>query len=248
MDTKSVDTSPVMLPVLEHPFSAIVTAPSSSGKSTLVFNIIKNSSQLVANTYGRGFDSLWVIYRSMQPLYERIKAELGIPVYLFEKTIPDFEILLNQSGSKLPVVVIDDGICIENEVLVSDLFCRVGHHLGVSVFLINQSLFDSKNSTLRLCHKNTKVLILFGCARDQTSLRILIHQMISDRKRALLTLETLQKELEKPYAYVMIDYQITCPRDLRFKTNLLCEAGPYPIALVYKDHAVKSSSVIHMKP
>lgn len=232
-----------MLPIFHHPFSAIVSAPSNSGKSTLVYKIIKNSDKLVASTDGRGFDSIWLVFRSYQPLYEKMKAESKVPIFLFEKNIPDFEPMLVQSGSKFPVVIIDDGICPDNESFVRDLFCRLGHHLSVSVFLINQSIFDSKNSTLRICHRNAKALIIFGCPRDQGSLRTLIFQMTPDRKRAQTALQGLQKELEQPYAYVMIDFQTGCPPDLRFKTNLLCEDGPFQIALVYKDQLKKPLSV-----
>lgn len=225
----------MMVPIFNHPFSLIVAAPSNSGKSTLAFNLLKNSPSVVANTDGLGFDSVWVLYRSYQPLYERMTRELNIRVYLFEKTIPEnFEELLRDSGSKYPIIIVDDGICSENQLFVQDLFCRLGHHLSISVILITQSIFDAKNSTLRLCHRNTKGLIIFACPRDQGSIRTLIHQMIPDRKKAQTLLEMVERELEKPYNYVLFDFQPSCPMSQRFKTNILCELAPYPIALVYK--------------
>ena len=220
-----------MLPVLHHPFSLILASPSNGGKSTLSFNIIKNSAKLVSNTNGQGFDSVWIIYRSYQPLYEQMKRELSIPVNLFEKTIPDdLENLLGKTQSKFPVVVIDDGICSENQELIQDLFCRLSHHLSISVILITQSLFDCKNPTLRFCHRNTKALIIFACPRDQGSLRTLVHQMLPDRKKAKLLMQTIEKELEKPFNFVMFDFDPRCPANQRFKVDIL---GEHPTALVF---------------
>lgn len=226
-----------MFPVFIHPFSLIIAAPSNSGKSTLAYNILKHSSQLVGFPHdaGIGFDSVWILYRSYQPLYDQMKRELGIPVFLFEKTIPDdLETLLKTSASRYPVVIVDDGICPENQTLVQDLFCRLGHHLSLSVILITQSLFDCKNSTLRICHRNTKGLIIFSCPRDQGSIRTLIHQMMPDRKKAQTLLTTVERELDKPYQYMLFDFQSSCPANQRFKTNLLGENGPYPISFVFK--------------
>lgn len=226
-----------MMHIFKHPFSLILASPSNGGKSTLVYNIIKNSKDVVEHTNGKGFDSVWVLYRSYQPLYDRMKQELHIPVYLFEKTLPaDLETLLSRTHSKFPVVIVDDGLCPENQDLVLDLFCRLGHHLAVSVILITQSIFDCKNPGLRICHRNTKNLIIFGCPRDQGSLRTLIHQMIPDHKKAKLLLETIEQELEKPYRYVLFDYNPMCPVSQRYKTNILCENEPHPIALTFQSY------------
>jgi len=221
--------------MFNHPFSLIIASPSNGGKSTLAANIIKNGDKLVK---GGGFDSVWIIYRSYQPLYDTMKEELNIPVYLFEKTLPDqLQHLLQQSSHQRPVVLIDDGLCAENEELVRDLFCRLGHHLSVSVILICQTLFDSRNPTLRICHRNAKALIVLPCPRDQGSLRTLIHQMEPDRNKAKALLAAVEKELETPYHYVMFDFQPTCPLRERVKTNILCENEPYPIVLVHRNQS-----------
>lgn len=225
-----------MIKIFEHPFSVIICAPSNSGKSTLAFNLIKHSRHVVGNTDDQGFDAVFILYRSYQPLYQRMKNELTIPVYLYEKAFPEeFEEILSTSGAQKPVVIVDDGVCPENQEFVLDLFCRLGHHLAVSVILITQSLFDSRNSTLRLCHRNTKGLIIFSCPRDQGSIRTLIQQMMPDRNKARILLETVEKELEKPFNYILFDFQPQCPPNLRFKTNILCENGTHPVALVFKE-------------
>jgi hypothetical protein len=230
-----------MLPVLRHPFSLIIAAPSNSGKSTLAFQIIKHSDQLVTHPpFGlKGFDALWIIYQSAQPLYARFRQELNIPVYFLsagqEQTLPhELENQMKEKRTTAPVILIDDGITQDNQQLIRDLFCRLGHHLSVSVILLCQSLFDSQNPTLRICHRNTKALIVFGCPRDQSSLRHLVYQMIPDRKKASAMIQAIIRELSIPYNYVLFDFHPECPPDQRVKTNILCERNPYPICLCYK--------------
>ena len=228
-------------PIFHHPFSLIISGPSNCGKSTLTLKLIKNSHLLLhGDDDGNGFDCVFVLYRSYQPLYDQMKEELNIPVYLFnEKTTSDddfdFEKRLAATGAKRPVAIIDDGITKENQSLVKDLFCRMGHHLSVSVILIGQSLFDCQNSGLRICHRNTKALIIFNCPRDLGSLRTLIYQMTPERKKASILLKTVEKELtEKPYNYVMFDFDTRTPASQRIKTNIFCEQEPfYPVCLVF---------------
>ena len=220
-----------MLPLFVHPFSLIIAGPSNCGKSTLAFELIKNSRYLVEKTDSGGFDAVFVLYRSMQPLYTRLQTELDIPVFLFQHKLPEkLEVLLQ--GTKHPIILIDDGITPQNQDLVRDLFCRLGHHLGISVILITQSLFDSKNDTLRLCHRNTKGLIVFGCPRDLGSLRTLIWQMMPDRKKGRQLLQEIESVLETPYRYCLFDFQPSCPANQRFKTNIVGETE-YPIAFVF---------------
>jgi hypothetical protein len=246
----------VLLPILRHPFSLIIAAPSNSGKSTLAFEIIKHSDQLVSMIPGgKGFDALWILYQSAQPLYDRFQQELRIPVYFLSsdlKQAPDhaqapaqestsprglvqaLETQMKETRTTAPVILIDDGITQDTQQLIRDLFCRLGHHLSVSVMLLCQSLFDSQNPTLRLCHRNTKALIVFGCPRDQTSLRHLVYQMIPDRKKASVMIQAIVRELSIPYNYVLFDFHPECPPDQRVKTNILCERDPYPVCLCYK--------------
>jgi hypothetical protein len=236
-----------MLPVFRHPFTLIIAAPSNSGKSTLAFNIIKHSDQLVDTNAStsiskglkKGFDSVWIIYQSAQPLYERFRQELIIPVYLIpsgqENTLlQELETQLKEKQTSTPVILIDDGITNDNHQFIRDLFCRLGHHLSVSVILLCQSLFDSQNPTLRICHRNTKALIVFGCPRDQSSLRHLVYQMTPDRKKASNLIQAIDRELNIPYNYILFDFHPECPPEQRYKTNILCERGPYPICLCYK--------------
>ena len=215
--------------IFRHPFSTIVAAPSNTGKSTLVFNIISKSDSIVL---GGGFDCCVVIYKSWQPLYNEFRREFAPKdVHFFAKSAVD-TIIGKESLIRRylrPVVVCDDGLSTETEDFVVDIFCRLGHHWNISIFLICHTIFDSH--ALRICHRNAKSLIIFACPRDQTGLRTLIYQMYPERNKAKLVLAAVQKELEKAYNYVLFDFDPRCPTEERIKCNILCEREPEPFAL-----------------
>ena len=127
------------------------------------------------------------------------------------------------TSTQFPVILIDDGLCPENQREIQDFFTRQSHHLGVSVILLTQSIFDARDPTLRICHRNAKILILFGCPRDQGSLRTLVYQMHPDKRKAQLLLSTMEDVLREPYSYIMIDFQPQNPVEQRYKTNILSE-------------------------
>lgn len=200
------------------PLSAIVSGPSLSGKSTLVCDLIKNSERLFKSR--KPFDFVAILYRSMQPLYQDLKATLSCPVVLYENSLPE-EFYEHIKNASQPILLVDDGITPQNQEIVVDFFSRLGHHLGVSIILICQSLFDSKNQALRLCHRNTKLLIVFSCPRDQGSLRTLIYQMIPSKKKATTLLNEMEKIFEQAYAYVCFDFHPLCLANERIKLDIL---------------------------
>ena len=221
-----------------HPFSLIVSGPSLIGKTTLVYKLLRQAKEIVHQIDGgeRGFDFIIVLYQSSQPLYHEMQRNLSIPVQLFEKTLPtSLEDLIRKAGARRPLLIIDDGITSENQSLVADLFTRLSHHLNVSVILICQSLFDAKQPTLRLCHRNAKYLIIFPCIRDMSMFRNLVYQMNTDKKKARQILQAIEKEFQRPHGYVLIDFHPLTPAAMRFKTNILRESAPYTVLLALPD-------------
>lgn len=216
----------------------IVSGPSLVGKTTLVHNLLRNAGQIVVDEDDSltAFDLVIILYKSYQPLFEEMKQTLDIPVYMFEKKMPSkIETILAQTGAKKPVLIIDDGLCPENQEFVLDLFTRLSHHLKLSVILICQSLFDARNPILRLCHRNAKYLVVFSCPRDMRMLRTLIYQMNTCQKKAHQILKVIEEELSKPRGYILIDLHPLTQPALRYKTNILSEIEPYPVILGFPD-------------
>jgi hypothetical protein len=228
--------------MFHHPFTMIVAGPSLIGKSTLVHKLVCNADSLVWHEDGHsGFDVIFVLYKSFQPLYREMQQQL--PVYLFERSLPtDLNSLLEKTNAKRPLLIIDDGIDQQNQDLVSDLFTRLSHHLNLSVILITQTIFDSRQPALRLCHRNAKYLILFPCIRDVHMLRNLIYQMNSDKKKAQQIMTAIEKEFSVPHGYVLLDMHPLTPSALRYKTQIF---DRYPIVLAFPED-IKGPATPHI--
>ena len=69
----------------EHPSNWLIGAPSQSGKSFLVYQILKNSKKLIEPTVNKFI----YCYSEWQPLYE--KMVLDIDNIMFIKGLPDME-------------------------------------------------------------------------------------------------------------------------------------------------------------
>ena len=68
---------------LKHPFTAILSGPTSSGKTFLLTNILQNVDRLCEPTPQR---IVW-LYKRWQPLYDIIKKSV-FPIVEFEQGIP----------------------------------------------------------------------------------------------------------------------------------------------------------------
>ena len=115
---------------LIHPFSLIVSGPTSSGKSTLLFQILNN------------------LHQNTTPVIEKIVYIYGIYQDIF-KNYPNIFFTDNldfmDCSTEVPTVIILDDLMsvLNNSKKLEELFTRGVHHRKVSVVLTLQNLFLS---------------------------------------------------------------------------------------------------------
>ena len=141
----------------KHPFTSIVSGPTSCGKTTFVKRLLQGNSKVIQPRIQR---IVW-LYRRWQPLYDEI-ARTVYPRVEFVQGLPD-DIESNDfiQPSVRNLVVIDDlaSACSKDN-RVSELFTEGSHHRNLSVIVLNQNLYHSKNPTER---RNCQYLVLkFG--------------------------------------------------------------------------------------
>jgi hypothetical protein len=251
-----------MVPLFYHPASYIFSGPSDIGKTTLCFNLVRNAHRLVHgggfDIVFILFNSMQPAYTLIQrdlapniPVHlfekelpdslERILQYSGVVVASSSAFRDHSEQgRMGEVGRKTslekrrtrPLLIIDDFLCGMNNDLIKLLFSRYCHHLNLSVMLITQSLFDSKDNTLRFCHRNTKYLFVFQSPRDMTSVRTLVSQMVSERKKFKSVMSALERELVKPRGYICFNFHPNSPSVLRFMTDILSDR---PIVLAFPE-------------
>ena len=219
---------------LVAPYSLIITGPSGAGKSSLVGKLIQNEECTIFPNAAKLFDHIYVVYRSKQPLYNSWAEHWKSPVtFLHESECPStIEIESSMDGKSNTLFIFDDidpALCDEKvKSLLRNLFSRLRHHKNISVCLLLQTLFDSRDNTLRFLHRNASYIVLFKYPRDVSQLRCLVSQMyaLTDKQKFKNMLNSLQHALMEPYSYLLFDCSQNCPDLFRIRQNIACESNP----------------------
>ena len=119
--------------MIRHPSSVIVAAPSGSGKTVLVENLLREKFIFQVPP-----KKIVYAYDRWQPRFDRMKKRDGLQFY---KGIPD----PSQLSKWLPkggVLVLDD-LMEEGgqDKRVLDLFTKDSHHRNITVLFLTQDLF-----------------------------------------------------------------------------------------------------------
>src|SRR5436190_379753 len=112
----------------QHPFSAIVTGPSASGKSVFVLKFLENLN-VICNVQ---FSNIYWHYAEWSP---NIRGNLNV---IFKEGLP----YISEMDTTKPNLVIIDDLMREYDSKVVDLFTKGCHHRNVSVFFITQNIFQ----------------------------------------------------------------------------------------------------------
>uniref|UniRef100_A0A1Y1KS04 Uncharacterized protein n=1 Tax=Photinus pyralis TaxID=7054 RepID=A0A1Y1KS04_PHOPY len=191
-----------------HPFSAIVSGPSGSGKSYFVVNFLKN----VGNICNVVFERIVWHYAEWQELYDDLK---GIE---FHQGLPDMS---NFDGLKPTLVIIDDLMRESNGSMV-DIFTKGCHHRNLSVFFLTQNIFHQGKGQ-RDISLNAHYIILFKNPRDRAQIKHLTRQILPENSKFLE--EAYNDATSKPHGYLLFDLKQSTPDVFRYRTSIFEEDG-----------------------
>jgi len=133
--------------ILCHPFTMLVSGPTSCGKTAWVLRLIDNIREMVEPVPRR----IWHYYGEYQHAFNNYAS-----VY-FEEGLPQLsdEVF---DGSEPSMIVIDDLMSDSNQV-VADIFTKISHHRNISILHLTQNLFH-KNRHMRTISLNSHYLVL----------------------------------------------------------------------------------------
>ena len=180
------------------PAICIVAGSTSSGKSTLVFEILKNNQvmftkQPVHIIYAYG---VWQTkFAEMQNTILNIEFFNGLPT---KENLESWSM-----DGKHRILVLDDLMSIaEKDNHTLDLFTKHSHHMNFSVFFIVQNLF-SGGKYFRCISLQTHYFILFKNRRDEHQIHTFARQLFPSNTHYFM--DAYKKATQEKYSYILID-------------------------------------------
>jgi len=186
-----------------HPFTALVSGPTGSGKTVFVFKLIENARYSIDPPPHK----ITYCYGEYQHTFARY------PNVVFRRGLPNIE---DFDGSRPELLIIDD-LMNELDESVANLFTKGSHHHNVSVVLLVQNLFH-KNRHMRTISLNSHYLVLFKSPRDAAQIANLFRQMYPTDWR--FAVDAYKNATQEPYSYLLVDLRPEQNEELRLRANI----------------------------
>ena len=204
----------------KHPFTAMVTGPTGSGKTVWLSRLLKHNKLLIDPPP----ENIVWFYGTYQSMYDDMSKEH--PSIRFVEDLPErFDDYI--SNDKRNLFIIDDLMDDTNR-KVSQLFTRGSHHKNLSVILVLQNLFQH-NKELRTISLNTHYVILFKNPRDVSVVNHFARQVSPGCTKFLQ--EAYMDATSKPYGYLLFDFTPHADERVRYRTYLMPEENGSKISV-----------------
>ena len=205
---------------LQSPASIVLAGASRSGKSTFVYNLLKNATTMftVPPAY------VLYCYKEDQPLFEKMSPYVS----RFHKGMPDHELItelseqyMRRKGGRSGICLVLDDLASEIDAVTEQVYVSESHHREINVLVITQNLF-LKNSKYRTIMVNTTYLGITKSIRDKTQFRNFASQYDPGNFKWLLNVHNDVMK-SKNYPHLWIDLSLKSSEILRIRSNIFGE-------------------------
>lgn len=204
----------------QHPFGALISGPSGSGKSVFVKKFVTNLERMCSEK----IDRVILYYSEWQPIY----TQLGASNIEFKEGLPQNSDFYDDPRAKL--VIIDDLMSESSGKTITNLYTKGSHHRNLSVIFITQNLF---HQGLREVSLNSNYIVVFKNPRDKAQIRYFARQICPEDP--LYVQEAWLDATSKPFGYLLFDLKQTTPDNCRLRTNIFPEDKHHVVYLPTKN-------------
>ncbi|VDI40853.1 Hypothetical predicted protein [Mytilus galloprovincialis] len=203
--------------LFRHPFTMIVSGPTSCGKTHFVAKVLREAEAMCEPAPQR---IVW-LYKRWQPLYDVVRDGVHPPVEFVRGIPADLESDDFFDPRVRNVVVLDDLMTLASkDTRINDLFTEGSHHRNLSVIAIYQNLYFGKDPTQR---RNCHYMVLFDNPIDRQPVATLARQMYPGRSEHFL--RQFDEATRRRHGYLLVDVKPETPETERLRTNVLTGAG-----------------------
>lgn len=203
---------------LKQPFTAILAGPTSSGKSHIVFRLIKYRARMINTPMAEVIYCLPPGQKISMPDFIRQDPDVRL-----HEGIPDFTRFIDGQ----PRLLVLDDLMSDVNTEVMDLFTRGSHHKNISVLFLVQNIFFGGSKLFRTISLNAHYIILTKNPRDQNQISTLATQLNPENSAALKA--AFRDATRKPYGYLLFDTSQGCPDLVRYRTSIFPDDNPQNI-------------------
>lgn len=199
-----------------HPFTCMVAGPTSSGKTVLVENLLRNHAKIFSKL-SPSPKILWCHGQDQ----ERYKPN----------TLIEYHDGLIEDPSGYDIIIVDDLMNeMGNNNRLLNLFTKGSHHMKISVFFIVQNIFHQAKN-MRGISLNCQYLILMKNPRDKSQIHCLARQLYPTKTK--LFIKVFEDATRDPYSYLKVDLTPQTPENLRVQACLSFTKST-PTVVVYE--------------
>lgn len=214
-----------------HPATFLICGPTSCGKSTWVFNLLKNVQTMfnpvpkkIVYCYGEwqsGYDDL----KKYLPQIEFFQGLIDVNTFdSNEDNLLCLDDLMSEAGSSQDI---------------ANMYTRGSHHRNLSVLLLVQNLFANGKYS-RTISLNSHYIVLFKSPRDASQITVLASQMYPGRTHILKS--AYAQATTKAHGYLLLDLKQNTSDHLRLRTSVLPNESSM-IVYVPENESSKTSSL-----
>lgn len=202
------------------PFTCLLAGPSQSGKTSVVFNILRDRHTLLDVPT----NNIFYFYQHWQPSFSIFEREGVVTEWLRE--LPSIDLLTEKTEpfkyAEGSIVVIDDFMGQLNEA-ISSLFTFLCHSNRVSVFLMTQNVF-AKNPVFRTISLNSQYVFIFKNSRDSSQIMSYAKQFAPGNTEWVV--DAFRECTRAAFSYLLFDHHQTQEEEIRVRSHILQQQWP----------------------